>query len=432
MFNSPYCRLVLLTCLLAFAGMRIGHALEPDKLFELVSPSVFLVVTFDKHQKRLGNGSGVVVGPEQVITNCHVLAKSSSVRLVRNNESYSAVLEHPDPERDLCQLKVPNLKAPAVKLGRASAVKVGQRVYAVGAPKGYELTLSDGLVSSLRDTKQGAPQIQTSAPVSPGSSGGGLFDVNGLLVGIITWQERDSQNLNFAYPAEWIAQVPERGKANLAKLEERSKPVAVSPGGTALPPVDHSLPQHMPQVGDTWTYALVDVRFNPSDRKKRFVHTIIESKPTAITETIGRSGSGNVIESSYGSAMEAYYRIGILELAPFYASFNELTPGKTWRNIRIGEGENNALAAVSPISLSSGRVLGQETIRVPAGQFTSVKSRFEGDIARLVIGNLPFPNAREPLYVTVWYAHEVKRPVKILMETTYTTDAYELESYRIR
>lgn len=432
MHNKYSFRHLLLPCLLAFASIRIGHALEPDKLFEMVSPSVFLVVTFDKHQKKLGNGSAVVIGPEQVITNCHVLAKSSYVRLIRNNESYDAVLEYPDPERDLCQLRVANLRAPAVKLGKAAAIKVGQRVYAVGAPKGYELTLSDGLVSSVRDTKQGAPQIQTSAPVSPGSSGGGLFDANGLLVGIITWQVRDSQNLNFAYPAEWISQVPERGKANLAKLEERSKPVAASPGGTPLPAIDHSLPPHMPQVGDTWTYALVDVRFNPGDRKKRFVHTVTESRPNAITETIGRGGSGNVIESSYGSAMEAYYRIGIIELAPFYMSFNELTPGKTWRNIRIGDGDNNTLAAVSPISLSYGRVLGQETIRVPAGQFVSVKTRFEGDIARLVIGNLPFPNAREPLYVTVWYAQEAKRAVRILMETTYTTDAYELESYQVR
>jgi hypothetical protein len=80
---------------------------------------------------------------------------------------------------------------------------VGERVYAIGAPEGLELTLSEGLVSGLR-SRGNFRVIQTTAPVSHGSSGGGLFDSQGKLVGITTFSFHEGQNLNFAIPTEWI------------------------------------------------------------------------------------------------------------------------------------------------------------------------------------------------------------------------------------
>ena len=89
-------------------------------------------------------------------------------------------------------------------------VRTGQKVFAIGAPQGLELTISEGIVSSLRETKLGTV-IQTTAPISPGSSGGGLFNVSGQLIGITTFQSKTGQNLNFAVPADWIAQMEPRG-----------------------------------------------------------------------------------------------------------------------------------------------------------------------------------------------------------------------------
>ena len=88
-------------------------------------------------------------------------------------------------------------------------VRVGQRAYAIGAPQGLELTLSEGLISSLRATTNGSI-IQTTASISPGSSGGGLFDANGQLIGIVTFQSKTGQNLNFALPAHWISEMKPR------------------------------------------------------------------------------------------------------------------------------------------------------------------------------------------------------------------------------
>ena len=83
-------------------------------------------------------------------------------------------------------------------------VKVGERVFTVGAPQGLELSLADGMISSKR-TSDNWRYFQTSAPISKGSSGGGLFDAQGNLVGITTFMLKDSQNLNFAIAAEEFA-----------------------------------------------------------------------------------------------------------------------------------------------------------------------------------------------------------------------------------
>jgi serine protease Do len=208
-----------------------GLALEPDELFRKVSPSIVAIHGFDTRVQPFTYGSGVVVAPETVITNCHVLAKTRTIIVKRRNATYKATLQYPDVERDLCQLNVPDLVAPAVTLGDSTSIQIGQRAYAIGNPIGLELTLSDGLISGFRKI-EGAevPRIQTSAPASPGSSGGGLFDRDGNLIGITTLIGRDAQNITIAHPVEWVREVPERGKAALAR---RSEPAAATAGTTA-------------------------------------------------------------------------------------------------------------------------------------------------------------------------------------------------------
>lgn len=100
----------------------------------------------------------------------------------------------------------------------ADAIRIGARVYAIGAPRGMELTISEGIVSSLRE-HAGIRFIQTTAAISPGSSGGGLFDAQARLVGITSFLLKDAQNLNFAYPAFYIRELPARSsRANIEML----------------------------------------------------------------------------------------------------------------------------------------------------------------------------------------------------------------------
>ncbi len=115
-------------------------------------------------------------------------------------------------------------------------------VYAIGNPKGLDLTLSAGLVSSLRRNPTGQlVLIQTSAAISGGSSGGGLFDDSGRLIGLTTIGSvgADTQNLNFAVPSEWIAELPQRHALRLAA----AKPASAAAPGTPTPPPSPSYRQ---------------------------------------------------------------------------------------------------------------------------------------------------------------------------------------------
>jgi tetratricopeptide (TPR) repeat protein len=100
------------------------------------------------------------------------------------------------------------LVAKPVRLGKTAKLKIGDPVYAVGAPQGLELSLSAGIVSQLRGGP--SPIIQTTVAISPGSSGGGLFNAKGELVGITTFYLNEGQGLNFALPVEWITEVARR------------------------------------------------------------------------------------------------------------------------------------------------------------------------------------------------------------------------------
>ncbi|MFT3734534.1 MAG: serine protease [Rhodocyclaceae bacterium] len=209
--------LQLLALLLAAPA---AQAMEPDQLFKLISPSVWLVRTFDNGGVPVGSGSAVVVEPRKLITNCHVLKKANRFSLVKDKVSYPGKLELIDLERDLCMVSVADASfdAPVVKRAGVKQLSVGQRVVTLGNPRALEMTLADGLLSRLQygdDDKIEA--IQTSAPFSPGSSGGGLFDFEGRLIGITQRIAvgNNAQNLNFALPVEWLDDLSERSKAQL-------------------------------------------------------------------------------------------------------------------------------------------------------------------------------------------------------------------------
>ena len=219
-----------------------AHALSADEVYARVSPSVWKVVTYDIDGLPLGQGSAVVVDAGTLVTNCHVLKQAKRVAVRREGASHDARLALWDPQRDVFQLRVDGLSAPAVALGATAAVQVGHSVYAIGNPKGLDLTLSAGLVSSLRRNPAGQlVLIQTSAAISGGSSGGGLFDDSGQLIGLTTIGSvgADTQNLNFAVPSEWIAELPQRHALRLAA----AKPASAAVPGTPTPPPSPSYRQ---------------------------------------------------------------------------------------------------------------------------------------------------------------------------------------------
>jgi TonB family protein len=200
------------------------HALEPDEVYAKVSASIVILGAYDAEKEKLTSlGSGVIVAPGQIVTNCHVIEGADVIFISREKHVTVGIVRYSDPDRDLCQIgatEPAGFEKAVTRIKNLSNLKVGQKVYAIGAPQGLVLTLSDGLISSLRKI-EGTTIIQTTAPISQGSSGGGLFDTNGQLIGITSFIRRGGQNLNFALPATWVSELPIRHRQR--EEEERKK-----------------------------------------------------------------------------------------------------------------------------------------------------------------------------------------------------------------
>lgn len=175
--------------------------LTPAMVFEKVKDSVVIVKVFDEQGEMLGFGSGVKLPSGRIVTNFHVVKDGWCFQVGSGHSYFAATVRARDADKDMCLLEAPGLNVPPVSVGSTSGLKVGDRVYAVGSPQGLELSLSEGLVSQLRGGPP--PYIQTTAAISPGSSGGGLFDSRGSLVGITSFFFKGGENLNFAIPADW-------------------------------------------------------------------------------------------------------------------------------------------------------------------------------------------------------------------------------------
>jgi Tfp pilus assembly protein PilF len=206
--------LVLLLAALAFSSAPAQHAndrvpasksdqSQGPGLFKLLSPSVFVIETLDAKGTAIALGSGVSTAKDGIVTNRHVVEGGKAWRVRQGGSTWTARIAFLDSEHDLCGLQVGGLTATAVSTRASSTLSVGERVYALGSPEGFELSLSEGLISGIRKF-EGVSLIQTTAPISHGSSGGGLFDEQGKLIGITTFAIKDGQNINFAIPTELV------------------------------------------------------------------------------------------------------------------------------------------------------------------------------------------------------------------------------------
>lgn len=179
---------------------------DAEEVYAAASPSVWMVLAAAdeaavKARRNMTQGSAVAVTDRLLLTNCHVVEGRAWVEIRHRGQRHAAMLAAADRATDRCLLKAPVKLTPAPGLRPVSSVRPGETVYTLGAPAGLELTLAQGLVSGLREVK-GIRHVQMTAPISPGSSGGGLFDGAGNLLGITTFLLRDHQGLNFAIAAE--------------------------------------------------------------------------------------------------------------------------------------------------------------------------------------------------------------------------------------
>jgi tetratricopeptide (TPR) repeat protein len=181
---------------------------QADKIYERVNQAVVVVTTYDEKNKPIALGSGFFVRPDGAfITNLHVVSKAVSIKVKISKDKQLDVegLLYCDDQNDLVLLKVKSDDAlPTVSLGDSDALKPGEKVYAIGSPSGFENTISDGIVSGIRTLAKNKKAIQITAPISPGSSGGPVFNEQGEVIGVSTFVVQGSGSLNFAMPINLI------------------------------------------------------------------------------------------------------------------------------------------------------------------------------------------------------------------------------------
>lgn len=186
---------------------QLKKELNPAQVFDFLNPSVWAVISAatKENLKAMNNvslGSAVVIRNNKLLTNWHVVEKMPYVLIKHGEQFVEANIYAGDKQTDRCILSVDNIDLKPVKAFRKyDSLIIGEAVYSIGSPQGLENTLGQGIISGKRELDE-SMIIQTTAQVSPGSSGGGLFDSYGNLIGITTFKVIDSEGLNFAIPVE--------------------------------------------------------------------------------------------------------------------------------------------------------------------------------------------------------------------------------------
>ena len=141
-----------------------------------------------------------------IVTNLHVLRGESvaSIKLANGDIYDEIAVVDVDERRDLLVIKIKAFGLTPAVLGNSDDIGVGDRIIVLGSPQGLETTLSDGLISAIRDSGDGYRLLQTNAAVSPGSSGGGMFNERGELIGVVAMKIDSGENLNFGIPINYV------------------------------------------------------------------------------------------------------------------------------------------------------------------------------------------------------------------------------------
>ncbi|MFC1882691.1 trypsin-like peptidase domain-containing protein [Thermodesulfobacteriota bacterium] len=179
-----------------------------SELFENIHPAVATVITYDKNKKPLGQGSGFFIDAYgHLITNYHVLkgASRAEVRTYAGKKYPISSVISEDRKMDLIKVLV-DIPWSSVQWVNATGAlpSIAERIIVIGSPMGLELTVSEGIVSSVREIPDLGKILQISAAISPGSSGGPVVNMKGQVVGIVSFYLIKGQNLNFAIPARYI------------------------------------------------------------------------------------------------------------------------------------------------------------------------------------------------------------------------------------
>lgn len=195
------------------------EVMTAEQIFRSCSPAVFYIEVYDAVGNAMSSGSGVFLSADGVgMTNYHVIEGAASAQIRAADGKIYAVkgVYAASEEYDLARIQVDG--AGFSSLTTMENVSTGALAYAIGSPLGLENTISQGIVSSASRMVNGREYIQTTASISPGSSGGALLDAKGRLIGITSAYIDGGQNLNLAIPVSYFSEVTGKTLHSMAQI----------------------------------------------------------------------------------------------------------------------------------------------------------------------------------------------------------------------
>jgi len=207
---------------------------------EIVDASSPAIVRVEAGEDRVGTGF-ILDRSGLIATNLHVIEGESAIRvkLYKDQGEYPVVsIAGVDRGHDLALMWIhPKGKLPTVKLGDSNVVSAGDKIYAIGNPLGMDYSVSDGLISQVRQLSAELTILQISAPISQGSSGGPLFNQFGEVIGVTTMIVTQGQNINLAVPGNYLLPMMKQPQTiGLGEFAKATKDIAEAHGeghGTA-------------------------------------------------------------------------------------------------------------------------------------------------------------------------------------------------------
>jgi thioredoxin-like negative regulator of GroEL len=222
--NVPRLLLILLSLIITDSA---SAQVSLPELVRRVKPSVVAVATYDAKGEPLATGSGFFLGPGQVLTNLHVIrgAFRAEIRTLDGKGRVFPVagMLSIDDEGDLALLSV-NIPAERARPLEISTVlpEDGEKIFVIGNPLRLEGSVSDGIVSAVREVPNLGKIIQITAPVSHGNSGSPLFNLKGQVIGIVTIRVINGENINLAIESARVSHLPPRKFVMLPELAAKT------------------------------------------------------------------------------------------------------------------------------------------------------------------------------------------------------------------
>ena len=215
--------------------------------------TIVSIVTSDKDGHAIAQGTGFLISKDgRIVTNYHVIENGSSAVAKLPDGAFFVVdgVLASDKARDVAVIKAHGENFRTLTLGNSDRLEVGEEVVAIGNPLSLESTVSNGIVSGIRAAEdEGGKFLQVTTPISPGSSGGPLFNMAGEVVGITTLYLEGGENLNFAIPINDAKRLLLAKSSKIQALPNEPEPVRAQAHGTGSVASDRDYYQQLFDAG---------------------------------------------------------------------------------------------------------------------------------------------------------------------------------------